>query len=212
LLGRDLLDQQTEQEALVGCRDHFLVADVDLVGGRVELARPPLDREPRALRRRDHRVDRAARVDRGARAVHAVRGQVDGLPRAVRAGLEQVELGLEREHRLQPHRAPRFDGRAEHLPRVDLQRLALPLHVGDADDRVLLPAGAEGVAVDERLDVGKADVELLARDVEDLLVGREREHPDAEGRVTRVRDIAEQVLPAFDAQHVGEQEAEAACP
>jgi hypothetical protein len=26
--------------------------------------------------------------------------------------------------------------------------------------------------------------------------------------VTRVRDIAEQVLPAFDTQHVGEQEAE----
>src|SRR4029450_824730 len=28
------------------------------------------------------------------------------------------------------------------------------------------------------------------------------------GRVTRVRDVAEQVLPAFDTQHVGEQEAE----
>ena len=208
LLDRDLLDEQAEQEALVGRRDHLLVPEVDLERGGVELAGPSLDREPTLLRRLDHRVDRPARVDGRPGAVDAVRRQVDGLPPALGPGFEQVELGLEREHRLQAHRAPRFHGQAKHPAGVDVERRPLLLDVGDADDRVLLPTRPQGVAVDERLDVGQAHVELLTGDVEDLLVGGEGVDADAERGVTGVGDVAEQVLPAFDTEHVREQESE----
>src|SRR5918994_985929 len=102
----------------------------------------------------------------------------------------------------------RLDGFPQHVPRIDVEWLAVLLDVGDPDDRVVLPTGAERVAIDERLDVGQPDVELLTRDVQDLPVGREREHADAERRPAVVGHVAEQVLATFDAEHVRVEQAE----
>ena len=86
------------------------------------------------------------------------------------------------------------------MPRVDLERLAVLGHVGDADHGVVLPARSEGVPVQLGFDVGEADVELLPWDRQDLPVRGERVEPDAERRVTGFRDVAEEVLPALQAR------------
>ena len=204
--GGDLADEHAEQEGLVRARDRVAIAPVHLEGGAVELAAPALHVEPRGERGGHHVVHGAARVDRHPGAVDAMRREVRGRPRAVLGALAEVELELERDLRLQVHLPPRADGLLQHVPRVDLEGVPVLRDVGDADDGVVLPPRPQGVPVQLRLDVGQADVELLARDRQDLLVRRERVHADAERRVTRLRDVAEEVLPALETQDVRDEQ------
>ena len=135
-----------------------------------------------------------------------MRGEVGRCPRAVLRSLAQVELQLERHLGLQPHVPPGLDRLLQDVPRVDLERLAVLRHVADADHGVVLPPRSERVPVQLGLDVGESDVELLAWDRQDLPIGGERVQPDAERRVSRFRDVAEEVLPALEPEDVRDEQ------
>ena len=203
----DLAYQELEQERLIGGRDRIRVLDVHLVRGVVVLAAPTLDREPTADRRVDELVDDARRVDRHPRAVDAVRRNGYGDPTA-RQLFHQIELELERDLRLEVHLAPRVARLAKGVPRVPGRGLPVKLHVGDTNERVRLPSLPERVTVQHRLHVVQADVELRARNGQDLLVVGERVHADAERGHTLGRLLPVQVLAALEAVKVRVEEPE----
>ncbi len=136
-------------------------------------------------------------------------GQRHGTPPAASVGLHQVELELERDLRFEVHRTPGVDRLPQHVPGIERARLAVEARVADADQRVGLPRVAERVTVEVHVDVGQPHVELRVRHRQDLAVVGEGVHTDAEGRVTRGRHVAEQVLAALQSVDVGEEQPQA---
>jgi len=93
--------------------------------------------------------------------------------------------------------------------RVALDRLAMQLAVRDPHQGVRLPSLPERLAIEHRLDVVQTDVELGARDREDLLVVREWIDADTERRHPRRRPISEEVLPPLETVDVWVEESQA---
>src|SRR5439155_18589505 len=125
---------------------------------------------------------------------------------AVVARLQQVELELERDLRLEPHVLPRSARLPKGVPCIPGRGLAVELDVRDPDQDVGLPSRPERLAIEHRLDVVQASVELGPWDREDLLVMRERIDADTERRHPRRGPVSEEVLPPFETVDVRVEE------
>ena len=197
---RDLLDQETDQERVVGGRQGVAVLDVHLELGDVVLASPALHVELTVGGRPDHLVGHPVGIDGRAGPVHPVGGHRDGAPAILAVWLHEVELELVGDLRHEAARNPWFDGTPECEPRVHRTGRSPRLGVPHAHHRVRLPSGPHRIDVQVDLDVGQPDVELEARDGEDLPIEREGIDPDAERGPTG--PIAQEVFASFQPQDV----------
>ena len=143
---RDLLGAVLVDHVVVGHPQRVGVAEVDLLLPRPRLALRALDRDARRLHPVADLADQALvvgrREDRVVEDVGHRRRQV-AVVLGVRLGvalLQQVELELGADHRLEPRRPRPRDLRREHLPRRgDDRRAVLPGHVAEHERRSRQP-------------------------------------------------------------------------